>query len=42
MADQEIGQKKQNPVTRYYVFMSLVIVMIVIIVGYVISSYLAG
>jgi hypothetical protein len=42
MADQEAGQKKEGPVTGYYVFMGLVLVILVIIVGYVVHSYLVG
>ncbi|MCX6132575.1 MAG: hypothetical protein NTU47_02070 [Ignavibacteriales bacterium] len=41
MADQEMGQKSEGrPVTGYYVFMGLVLVVLVIIVGYVVQSYL--
>jgi cytochrome c1 len=44
MADQqEVGQKKEErPKTGYYVFMGLVVVTLVIIVVYVIHSYLVG
>ena len=42
MSEQEAGQKKEGPVTGYYVFMGLVIVILVIIVGIVVYSYLAG
>jgi len=42
MADQEVGQKKDRPVTGYYVFMGLVLVILVIIAGYVVHSYLVG
>ncbi len=42
MADQEAGQKKEGPVTGYYVFMGLVLVILVIIVGYVVHSSLVS
>ena len=42
MAEQEVGQKKVGPVTGYYVFMGLVLVTLLIIVGYVVHSYLVG
>ncbi|HTY37908.1 MAG TPA: hypothetical protein VMH23_12395 [Bacteroidota bacterium] len=43
MADQSAGPKpSEKPVTGYYVFMGLVLVILVIIVGYVVHSYLAG
>jgi hypothetical protein len=43
MAEQETGQKNEGrPVTGYYVFMGLVLVILVIIVGYVVHSYLVG
>ncbi len=43
MADQEVGQKKEeHPTTGYYVFMGLVVVTLVIIVAYVIHSYLVS
>lgn len=42
MAEQEAGKKKEGPVTGYYVFMGLVLVILVIIVGYVVHSYLVG
>jgi len=43
MADQEVTQKTEvRPVTGYYVFMGLVLVTLVIIVGYVVHSYLVS
>jgi hypothetical protein len=40
---QEAGQKKEErPTTGYFVFMGLVVVTFVIIVAYVIHSYLAS
>jgi hypothetical protein len=43
MAEQQGGQKtEQRPVRGYYVFMGLVLVTLVIIVGYVVHSYLVG
>jgi hypothetical protein len=43
MAEQEAAQKTETrPVTGYYVFMGLVCVTLVIIVGYVVHSYLVG
>ncbi len=43
MADQQAEQKTESrPVTGYYVFMGLVLVSLVIIVGYVIHSYLVS
>jgi hypothetical protein len=43
MADQDVGQKKENrPVTGYYVFMGMVLVTLLVIVGYVVHSYLVG
>ncbi len=44
MADQqEAGQKKEErPTTGYFVFMGLVIVTLVIIIAYVIHSYLVS
>jgi len=43
MADQEVGQKKEDhPTTGFYIFMGLVVLTLVIILGYVIRSYFAG
>jgi hypothetical protein len=43
MADQDVGQKKEaRPVTGYYVFVGLVAVTLVVIIAYVIHSYLVG
>jgi hypothetical protein len=43
MADQDAGQKKeQRPSTGYYVFIGLVAVTVVIIIAYVIHSYLVS
>ncbi len=42
MAEQEVGKKKEGPVTGYYVFVGLVLVTLLIIVGYVVHSSLVG
>ena len=43
MADQDVGKKKEErPPTGYYVFMGLVAVTLVIIIAYVIHSYLVS
>jgi hypothetical protein len=43
MADQDAGQKKEDrPTMGFYIFAGLVLVTLIIIVGYVIRSYLAG
>ena len=44
MADLETGQKKkeEGPTTGFYIFAALVALTLLIIVGYVIRSYLAG
>jgi hypothetical protein len=42
MAEQEEKKNEGGPVKGYYVFMGLVIVTLVIIVGYVVYSYLVG
>jgi hypothetical protein len=43
MADLETGQKKEEgPTKGFYIFAGLVALTLLIIVGYVIRSYLAG
>ena len=43
MADQETGQKKEDrPTPGFYVFAGLVVVTLVIIIGYVVRSYIVG
>jgi len=42
MADQQEGQKTERPVTGYYVFMGLVLVILALIAVYVVYSYIGG
>lgn len=43
MAEQEAPNKTESrPVTGFYVFMGLVVVTLLVIIGYVVHSYLIG